>query len=364
MSHKEFSRREFLRVSTGVAIGVATGTVSLGAVRWPSPPDRAVVSVVKIKRDKIGLAVEEAIDLLGGIETVARGKERIMLKPNLVAEGPHFTTKPEVIKALSRLMKASGKEVLIGEGSAAAGGFNAKNGEVYRTKNKAILDGMQQYVFDQLGYTELAKSMHIPLLNLHSGEMVDVSVPDAFAFETITLHHSLTDIDLLCSVPMMKTHTLATVTLGMKNLIGLYPGSVYGSVRAGVHDRAANAGSRGVAFEIIDMVRANKLGLVVIDGSTAMEGNGPTEGSLVKMGVIVAGTNPLATDMVAAKIMGFRSEEIPTLTLAQKAGMKPTSLEEIDVRGEKISNVKRAFKKPGVVPWQSISQLWGVKEIE
>ena len=80
---------------------------------------------------------------------------------------------------------------------------------------------------------------------------------------------------------MMKTHTLATVTLGMKNLIGLYPGTVYQTVRAGVHDHAADAGSPGVAFEILDMVRANKLGLVVIDGSTAMEGNGPSDGVLV-----------------------------------------------------------------------------------
>jgi uncharacterized protein (DUF362 family) len=364
MRRKELSRRDFLISGMGIAAGVATGSLSLGAVRWPSMPAKAVVSIVRIKGDNIGAAVEEAIDLLGGIETVAKGKERIMLKPNLVAESPYFTTKPEVIKTLSRLMKASGKEVLIGEGSAAAGGFNAKQGEVYRTKNKATLDGMQQYVFDQLGYTELAKSMHLPLINLHSGEMVDVSVPNAFAFDKLTLHQSLTDIDLLCSVPMMKTHTLATVTLGMKNLIGLYPGTVYTSVRAGVHDRAAKAGSRGVAFEIVDMVRANKLGLVVVDGSIAMEGNGPTEGTLVKMGLIVAGTNPLATDMVAARTMGFEMEEIPTFRIAQRAGMSPASLDEVEVRGEKVADVNKNFKKPNVVAWESIREFWGVKEME
>ena len=364
MTHRELSRRDFLKAGIGASLGAATGTLTLGLAGWPSIAEKAVVSVVKIKKDKIGIAVEEAIDLLGGIKTVAKGKERIMLKPNLVAESLDSTTKREVIKTLSQLMKASGKEVLIGEGSAAAGGFNAKQGEVYRTKNEAILNGMQQYVFDQLGYTELAQSMHIPLINLHSGEMVEVSVPGAFSFDKITLHRSLTDIDLLCSVPMMKTHVLAGVTLGMKNLIGLYPGSIYGSVRAGVHDKAAKAGSHGVAFEIVDMVRANKLGLVVVDGSTAMEGNGPTEGSLVKMGVIVAGTNPLATDMVAARIMGFKTNEIPTFTYAQRAGMKPSSFDEIEVRGERISNVGRMFKKPAVVSWESISPVWGVKEMQ
>ena len=186
MTHRELSRRDFLKAGIGASLGAATGTLTLGLAGWPSIAEKAVVSVVKIKKDKIGIAVEEAIDLLGGIKTVAKGKERIMLKPNLVAESLDSTTKREVIKTLSQLMKASGKEVLIGEGSAAAGGFNAKQGEVYRTKNEAILNGMQQYVFDQLGYTELAQSMHIPLINLHSGEMVEVSVPGAFSFDKIT----------------------------------------------------------------------------------------------------------------------------------------------------------------------------------
>jgi uncharacterized protein (DUF362 family) len=42
-------------------------------------------------------------------------------------------------------------------------------------------------------------------------------VPGGFVFDKISLHKSLAEVDLLCSVPMMKTHQLATVTLGMKN---------------------------------------------------------------------------------------------------------------------------------------------------
>ncbi len=363
MTRPGLSRRDFLKAGVGAALGAATGTLSLGAVGWPPAKGKAVVSIVKIRNDRVGVAVEEAIDLLGGIGDVAKGRDRIMLKPNLVGASPAFTTKRDVIKAIARLMKASGKEVLIGEGSAAAGGFNAKEGEVYRTKKREILDGMQQHVFDVLGYTELAHAMHVPLINLHSGEMVEVPVPDAFVYDRLTLHRSLTDIDLLCSVPMMKTHVLAGVTLGMKNVIGLYPGSIYGSVRAGVHDHAAEGGSPGVAFEIIDMVRANRLGLVVVDGSMAMEGNGPTAGTPVNMGVIVAGTNPLATDMVAARLMGFATGEIPTFLCAQKAGMTPRSLDEIEIRGARVSSVARQLKKPAVVSWESIRHVWGVKEL-
>ena len=168
---------------------------------------------------------------------------------------------------------------------------------------------------------------------------------------------------MLCSVPMMKTHVLATVTLGMKNLIGLYPGTVYYSVRSWLHDRAAEKQSPGIAFEILDMVRANKLGLTVIDGSMAMEGDGPTGGSLVKMDLIIAGSNPLATDMVAAKTMGFTPLEIPTFAWAVSTGMKPEKLDGIEIRGEKIDDVKRDFIKPTVYQWTDINNSWGVQEL-
>ena len=322
-----------------------------------------VVSIVKIKDGAIERAVEEAIDLLDGIDSLTQNKTRIMLKPNLVVDDPHSTTKPQVIGALARLMKDAGKEVSIGEGSGGATGFNAKDGEVYRTKNPEILDAMQQFVFDTLGYTELSRSLDVPLVNLNIGEMVEVEVPGGLAYQKITLHRSLTEIDLLCSVPMMKTHGLATVTLGMKNLIGLYPGIIYKTARAGVHDHSADIGSPGIAFEILDMVRVNKLDLVVIDGSTAMEGNGPLGGDLVSMNLIIAGANPLATDMIAANIMGFEAEEVPTFMWAKKVGMNPQTLDEIEIRGEKISDVQRPFKKPDIFTWNDIRSTWGVKEM-
>ena len=367
---RRISRRDFIKTAVVGTAGVLAAcqgeqrpaSTPLSEIAAPAG-QYPVVSIVKIKGGKIGTAVEAAIDLLGGIETVVQGKERIMLKPNLVSSDPRATTDPQVIRSLANLMKRAGKAVSIGEGSAAAAGYNSRNGVDYRTKNPRILDAMQQFVFDELGYTELADSLDMPLVNLHSGDMVEVDVPNGYAYDRISLHHSLTEIDLLCSVPMMKTHILATVTLGMKNLIGLYPGTVYSTVRAGVHDHAADAGSPGIAFEIVDMVRANKLGLVVVDGSTAMEGNGPGNGQLVPMDVIIAGTNPLATDMVAASVMGFKPSRIPTFNWANKAGMGPQSLDEIEVRGEQVSSVRQRFKKPQMVTWNDIRSVWGVQRI-
>lgn len=348
------SRRDFLRVCGAAAASVAAGAPA---------PKRPAVSVVRIKDGNIARAVEEALDLLGGIQAVTGGKERIMLKPNLVAAAPSVTTKPEVIRALAQLMKRARKQVSIGEGSAAAAGFNVKGQEIFRTRKREILDPMQSFVFKELGYTDLAQSLGVPLVNLHSGALVEVKVPGAFVFPTVTLHRSLTDIDLLCSVPMMKTHALAQVTLGIKNLVGVFPGTVYQSVRGAMHDAAAQVEPSGTAAAIVDMMRANKLGLVVVDGSMAMEGNGPTEGTLVKMDVIVAGTNPVATDMVASSLMGFQPAEVPTFAWANKAGLGPAALEEIEVRGEKPEAVRRQFVKPQIYAWNSIRASWGAKEM-
>ncbi len=356
MTHKPFTRREFIKTTTVATLGLASRSIF-------SSDEKPVVSIVKIENDQIDYAVEKAIDLIGGIQTITKGKSSIMLKPNLVAESPFITTKPAVITTLAKMMKNAGKEVLIGEGSATGTGFNFKDNVTYRTRRQDILDPMQQYVFDQLGYTELAKSLNVPLINFHSGDLVDVEVPNGLLYDHITLHKSLTEVDMLCSVPMMKTHSLATVTLGMKNLIGLYPGTVYYSVRSWLHDRAAEKESPGIAFEILDMVRANKLDLVVVDGSMAMEGNGPANGTLVKMDLIIAGTNPLATDMVAANVMGFEPNEVPTFTWAMQVGMTPTGIDGIEIRGETIERVRRPFARPIIYPWNSINQLWGNQEL-
>jgi uncharacterized protein (DUF362 family) len=364
MKKLKISRRKFICTVSTATVGSATFGVNL--VFGNSLIERSgkeIVSIVRIKDGNIAKAVDEAIDLLGGIKEVTRGKNRIMLKPNLVADSPFCTTKPIVVKTLAQLMQKAGKEVMTGEGSAAASKFNVINNETFRTRKREILDDMQQHVFNTLGYSEMAKSLNMPLINLHSGEIVEVPLKNGFAAKSVKIHKSLTEVDLLCSVPMMKTHSLATVTLAMKNLIGLYPGTEYYSVRSWLHDRAAEAGSPGIAYEIIDMNNAVRTGLSVIDASTAMEGNGPMDGTLVDMGLIIAGTSPLATDMVGASLMGFELNEIPAIVLAHKTGIFPPALNDIEIRGLRIEQCERQFVKPDVLKWTDINKFWGVKEL-
>jgi uncharacterized protein (DUF362 family) len=363
MKIPKITRRKFIGTASTAAIGSAAFGLNLVYGYSSEGRSKGIVSIARIKDGDIATAVEEAIELLGGIKAVTIGKNRIMLKPNLVADNPAVTTKLIVVKTLAQLLQKAGKEVMIGEGSAAASSFNVVDNEVFRTNKREILDGMQQHVFDVLGYSEMAQSLNIPLINLHSGEIVEVPLKNGLAAKSVKIHKSLTEVDLLCSVPMMKTHTLATVTLAMKNLIGLYPGTVYYSVRSWLHDRASEAGSPGVAYEVIDMNNAVKTGLSIIDASSAMEGDGPTGGTLVDMGLIIAGTSPLATDMVGASLMGFELNDIPAIVLAHKTGMLPAALDDIEIRGLRIDQCKRKFIKPNIYKWTDASSSFGAKEL-
>jgi len=77
------SRRDFIRTAGGITLGAIGGaTLFAGSVLKPELP---VVSIVKIENDQINYAFEKAIDLLGGLNTIVKNKDTIMVKPNLLA---------------------------------------------------------------------------------------------------------------------------------------------------------------------------------------------------------------------------------------------------------------------------------------
>ncbi len=331
---------------------------------------KPVVSIVKVnskwsESKGVEYATTKAIDLIGGISKVTTGKERILLKPNLVNTSPKDTTNPRVIEALAKLMKNAGKEVCIGEAGAASvrNIDSSLKGYVCRTKNTEVLQAIQDDIFKGTGYDDLSKRIGVPLVNLHVGEMVKMKISDNFVFKDIYFHKAMSDADLICSVPMMKTHALATVTLALKNIgIGGFPGMMYGTVRSLVHQEGLKVEPTGTSAVTVDMVKANKLGLSVIDATTAMQGQGPSVsqgGSLVDMNLIIASTNALAADMVAASIMGFKPAEIDTFRWAWKAGMNPSTMNDIEIVGDKIENVQQQFKRPRVIPYSMIAKWYG-----
>ena len=54
--------------------------------------------------------------------------------------------------------------------------------------------------------------------------------------------------------------------------------------------------------------------------------------------------------MVAAKLMGFEAGEVPTFAWADKAGMGPDGLADVEIRGEPVERVQRRFVRPEIRP--------------
>jgi hypothetical protein len=101
----------------------------------------------------------------------------------------------------------------------------------------------------------------------------------------------------------------------------------------------------GVAQGMVDLLTLVKPGLAIIDGTIGQEGLGPMQGDPVELGIIIAGKDLVAVDTVACTIMGFDPEEIPLIVAAADAGLGTSDLNNIEVVGTPMAEVKRRFKR-------------------
>ena len=134
------------------------------------------------------------------------------------------------------------------------------------------------------------------------------------------------------SAAKMKTHMATKVTLGMKNMFGLLPDKFKVKFHA-----------KGISKVIVDINTVIKPALTVIDGFVAMEGRGPTDGTPVKMDLIIAGKDVVATDATAARVMGFDPAEISHIRTAAQKGLRKHRQHRN--RRLKARRRKRVFKK-------------------
>ena len=132
----------------------------------------------------------------------------------------------------------------------------------------------------------------------------------------------------------MKTHKETAVTLGMKNMFGLLP-----------EKRKIEFHLLGISKVIVDINAVLRPKLTVIDGFYALEGPGPIGGNPVKMNLIIAGQDPVATDATACRIMGIDPYQVYHIRKAYKKGFGEINSAKIDVVGERIETVKRKFRR-------------------
>jgi uncharacterized protein (DUF362 family) len=120
---------------------------------------------------------------------------------------------------------------------------------------------------------------------------------------TLWLPRNVAEADVVVSMPKMKTHHWAGVTLSLKNCFGCVPGRVYGWPKNALHF----AGLDGAILDVASAVRPD---LAIIDGVVGMEGNGPINGTPKEVGVVVIADDPVAADTTSARLMGVDPEDV------------------------------------------------------
>jgi uncharacterized protein (DUF362 family) len=135
-------------------------------------------------------------------------------------------------------------------------------------------------------------------------------------------------------MPKIKTHHWAGVTLSLKNLFGVVPGSIYGWPKNVLH-------WEGIDNSIVELAAIVPIHYVIVDGVEAMEGNGPLHGPMKHLGCLVLADDPLAADATSCRLMGLDPTRIRHLQMASPLGNLDTRC--IEQRGERIESATQHF---------------------
>ena len=258
--------------------------------------------------------VFKALNLID-YESALSGYSKVLIKVNFITTktwDTGATTDPIVVEAIIKRLKHLPVEIFVVESDA-----------TMTNADKA---------FEATGMSEMCKQNGAQCLNLrHVEDKVKIDIPNGETLKDITVPRIVTESAII-SAAKLKTHMSTKVTLGMKNMFGLLPDKFKGKYHA-----------KGINKVIVDINTVLKPALTVIDGFVGMEGRGPSGGTPVKMDLIIAGKDVVATDATAARVMGFEPMEISHIRIAYQKGLG--NIDNIEILGTKLEDVTRIFKR-------------------
>ena len=272
----------------------------------------------KPEYQKIRAAVEEALDLIGGIQDIIKPGDLVLINPSWVAPPVEreagCITIPEVSRAVADIVKEMGARPVIAE-SSAIGVDSAK-------------------VIQQSGYRDLLE-MGYEVIDLKAQKAhVDMAVGNGKVFESVECWELVQQADVIISVPKLKTHDQTEMTCAIKKLKGL------------LTDKAKKAMHQQGLFEgVIDLLSAVKPRLAVVDAIVCQEGVGPVFGRPVEMNLILAGKDLVAVDATCARLIGYSPSEILLTVNAAARRLGTMDADQIDLVGESLGKVKRRFMR-------------------
>ena len=281
------------------------------------------VAIVKGKNgrdpEEVRRMMGELFSLIGPAPRIIPPKSRVLIKPNLTSEeniwGKGIVTGPVFMQALvEEVQKANPSEVIVAE--AIAVGLNTKK------------------AFAANGYEEMARKTGVRLLDLHDGEFEEVKTAEGGLLRSVRVSREVLRADFFINAPVLKTHFASTLSAAMKNLKGTT-----------TYEEKKRFHYLGLNKAVAELNAVLKPHLIVADGLIAMEGDGPIAGTPVGLNLLMAGTDAVAVDTVAARIMDIDPTEVLSLCLAQGMGYGVWDEKEIKVIGKSIGEVRRPFKR-------------------
>jgi uncharacterized protein (DUF362 family) len=341
-------------VCIGVLLALFLGTRMVQSLAVPSSAAEGVSRVAIVRTgDHLEAAIREAVAQAGGLAGLIEPGDVVVIKVNLVMDSPHtsgMVTDPAVARTVVRLAREAGaSQVTIAEGTA-----QYREGDPNRDRLCTAA------AFRVAGYDldgdMVDDATGVPLVDLNDSGGTDVTdpakvtrvvVPAGLMRNEYWLPNHVLDADVFISVPVMKNHYLAGVTLGMKNLVGLLPNDLY-------HGPGNIYGKHSLSHipleldqHIVDANLARRPDFVVVDGQRGMV-DGPIGSEVIDppMGLILAGPDTVAVDTVGALVMGYDPRAIPYLAMAARAGLGTMQTNQIRIKGVPLDLVRHDFPAP------------------
>ena len=302
----------------------------LGACARRDPWSPSAYRKPETSRVLIARAADYAGDLSDLIAYAARqfrlavhGK-RVVLKPNLVEfdRVGAINTHPAVVAAaIDAFRRLGAREIVVAEGPG------------HRRDN--------EYLLTSSGLWQALRARDVTYVDLNFDDVRRLRTASQFTpLGELALPRTVLDADLLVSMPKLKTHHWAGVTLALKNLFGVIPGAVYGWPKNVLHW----AGLHGSIVDIQSTIPVPQF--AIVDGIVGMEGNGPIQGQPKQAGVLLFGDDLVAVDATAARLMGIEPSRVKYLTMADRF-LGNLSLDRIAQIGEPLESVQQNFQLIG-----------------
>jgi len=278
--------------------------------------------------EKVSAATKRCLNLMGNIKTIVKPGMKVLLKLNLLSAslGPEraVNTHPSVIRALVDIfMEDYGCEVYIGDSCG------------------SLRTGSTDKAFRITQIDKIAEDTGATIVNFDKDEAIDVTNNNASILKEFKIAKTVKSVDVVVSVPKLKTHGLTRYTGAIKNMFGSIPANG----KKNVHLLAPK--NRSMAQALVDVFEMVQPHITIMDAVIGMEGNGPNAGDPRKVGLIIAGIDGVALDAVASTVIGFDPMKVPIIKYAHERKLGTAIMNDINIVGEDISKVTVAdFKKP------------------